>query len=98
MRAAVDFAAAVGLQAQRAFASVFVDCGKAPATCSGMNQGTTTRVRCLLPPQVVKDFAGVRDRVVNAILGSPQSVSFSEAMRQIHRFEGKALRKLPERK
>lgn len=52
-----------------------------------MNRTKTTQVRCFVPPQVLKDFAGVRGHVKNAIQASPQSVSLSEVMEQIRIFQ-----------
>ena len=53
----------------------------------------TTPVRVHVPPQVVRDFAGVRGRVQNAVAASPQSVSFSAASQQVRTF-----RRLPPKK
>jgi hypothetical protein len=46
----------------------------------------TTDVRCHIPPKVMRDFAGVRGRVLSAAKMSPRLVSFSEATKQIERF------------
>jgi hypothetical protein len=46
----------------------------------------TTPVRCYVPPQVVKDFAGVRGRVIAAVKAAPRSVTFLDAVTQIREF------------
>ena len=53
----------------------------------------TTPVRVFVPPQVVKDFAGVRGRVQNAVAASPQSVSFSVALQQVEASKARPLKK-----
>jgi hypothetical protein len=45
-----------------------------------------TPVRCIIPPQVKKDFAGVRGRVQRAVAASPRSVALSDAVKQIQLF------------
>jgi hypothetical protein len=40
-----------------------------------------------LPPEVVKDFAGVRGRVLHAVAGLPQPISFEEASKQVALFQ-----------
>ena len=65
---------------------VEVDSLTGSATHSWMSTNTTTKIRTSVPPEVVKDFAGVRGRVQTAIQASPRSVSLPEAQEQIRRF------------
>ena len=53
----------------------------------------TTSIRWRLPTEVVKDFAGVRGRVRNAVEASPQSVTLSNALAQVRRFQLGPLKK-----
>ncbi len=46
----------------------------------------TTPVRVYIPPQVMKDFAGVRGRVVAAVRASPRFVTFSDVLKQAEAF------------
>jgi hypothetical protein len=46
----------------------------------------STPARVYVPPQVTRDFAGVRGRVQNAVAASPQSVNFSDASKQVQSF------------
>jgi hypothetical protein len=56
-------------------------------------QKNSTAVRVFIPPQVVKDFAGVRGRVQNAVAASPRSVSFSAAFQQVQAAQARPLKK-----
>ena len=58
----------------------------------------TATLKYMFPPQVVRDFAGVRGRVRNAVENSPRSVCLADARLQISRFMGKAQSELPKRK
>jgi hypothetical protein len=51
-----------------------------------MSDTKTIRLSEDLPPKVVKDFAGVRGRVLNAVEGLPRPISFEEASKQVALF------------
>ena len=46
-----------------------------------------TPIRCFVTPRVMKDFSGVRGHVQNALKAQPQSVTYSDAVRQIEAFQ-----------
>jgi hypothetical protein len=46
-----------------------------------------------LPPQVKKDFAGVRGRVKRAVAASPRSVTFAAAIEQVRLFSERSKKK-----
>jgi len=46
-----------------------------------------TKEETILPPRIVKAFAGVRGRVQAAVAAQPSSVSFAEALAQIQKFQ-----------
>ena len=53
-------------------------------------KGKSTRVHCVVPPKVVKDFAGARGLVTSAMKELPQSVSLQQAVEQIRLFSEKS--------
>jgi len=55
-----------------------------------MNQ-TLTPDHYLVPPQVVRSFAGVRGRVQRAVQASPQSVNLLDALNQAKSFKVQAI-------
>lgn len=48
---------------------------------------TKTREEIILPPRIVKAFAGVRGRVKAAVAVQPPSVSLAEALAQVRMFQ-----------
>jgi len=46
-----------------------------------------------VPPQMVRNFAGVRGRVQAAVSASPPSVTLADARNQVQRFERVASKK-----
>jgi hypothetical protein len=51
-----------------------------------MSDRKAIRVKEDLPREVVKDFAGVRGRVLNAVEDLPRPISFEEASKQVALF------------
>jgi hypothetical protein len=46
---------------------------------------TTTKHAILLKPRTLSEFAGVRGRVKAVVAAQPQSVSLSDAMKQVRK-------------
>jgi hypothetical protein len=56
-------------------------------------EAKTTPVRCFVPPAVMKDFAGVRGLVKNAVEATPRSVTLSSALMQARTFSNSSPKK-----